>query len=316
VRIGILEPDSFSPVARQRLSTLGPVDDCPHCDRAAFLADKEALFVRLAHRIDAEFLAQAPRLRFLCSPTTGHTHIDVEALRRKGVVLLSLQGASEFMEQIRATPEHALGLIIALLRNYRQAFLSRENDHWARDRCRGEEVAGTRFGLIGFGRVGRRLASYLHTLGAEISCYDPQIVGVPPHIRRHERLADLIAVSRVVVLLASHAPGQQPAVDSRAIASLAGRYFVNVARGELVDEEALLSAIESGRLAGCAVDVISNEIGCHNHERWIAATRSTNVIVTPHIGGATLKSMHLTEEFIAQRLLDAVAVASPRRGTS
>lgn len=308
MRIGILEPDGFSPLARRRLGALGPVEDyAADCDRAVFLADKEALFVRLAHHIDSGFLAQAPRLRFLCSPTTGQTHLDVTALKRCGVVLLSLRNAGDFMERIRATPEHTLGLTIALLRNYRTAFLSEQNDHWDRDRCRGEELAGTRFGLIGFGRVGRRFASYLHALGAEIGCYDPNIAGAPSHVRRYGDAAGLIAASRAIVLLASYAPGSAPILDARLIGGLDGKYFINVARGELVDEDALLTAIENGRLAGCAVDVISNETRRNNHARWIAAARLPNVIVTPHIGGASFSSMRMTEEFIAEQLLEAVA---------
>jgi D-3-phosphoglycerate dehydrogenase len=312
VRIGILEPDGFSPLARRRLSALGTVEDYTNRDRAGFLADKEALFVRLAHRVDATFLMQAPQLRYLCSPTTGHTHIDLEALSRQGALLLSLRGATELMRQIRATPEHTLGLIIALLRRYRDAFVDPQNNHWDRDRCRGEEVAGTCIGLIGFGRVGQRLATYLRALDAEIACYDPQVNDVPAHVRQYDSLRDLIGASRVVVLAASHKEGAPAIVDAEAISALAGKYFVNVARGELVDEEALLAAVEGGRLAGCAVDVIRNENGRNNRDRWVTATKLHNIIVTPHIGGATFKSMQMTEEFIAQQLLDTLA--GPRRG--
>jgi D-3-phosphoglycerate dehydrogenase len=159
MQIGILEPDAFSDRARERLSHLGRVADFDGSDVGVFLADKEALFVRLLHQIGTEILGKAPRLAYLCSPTTGHTHIDLAELAKRGIALLSLKGETEFLDGIRATPEHTMGLILALLRNYRAAFLSERNDHWDRDRCRGEELAGMPVGIIGFGRVGRRVAT-------------------------------------------------------------------------------------------------------------------------------------------------------------
>ena len=98
-----------------------------------------------------------------------------------------------------------------------------------------------------------------------------------------------------------------PIVDRESVAALGGRYFVNIARGELVDEDALLTAVESGLLAGCAVDVIRNETGPNNRARWIAATSQRNVIVTPHVGGATFRSMRATEEFVAEKLVGMLA---------
>jgi D-3-phosphoglycerate dehydrogenase len=118
------------------------------------------------------------------------------------------------------------------------------------------------------------------------------------------------------VVLAASLESDKPIVDRAAIDALDGRYFVNIARGELLDEDALLTAVEGGRLAGCAIDVIRNENGLNNHEHWIAATRSRNVIVTPHIGGATYASMRATEEFIADKLAALLATDSaPKRSS-
>lgn len=314
MQIGILEPYGFSAKARERLAACGHVADFDGHDLDRFLADKDILFVRLAHRIDAAFLARAPRLRILCSPTTGHTHVDAEALAERNIHLLSLRGEAAFLDTIQATPEHTLGLILALLRNYRLAFLSRDNDHWDRDRCRGEELAGMPVGLIGYGRVGRKVAGYLLAFGAKIGWYDPHVAKAPVDARRFGSALELIAASRLVILAASHTTGMPPLVDRASVAALDGKYFVNVARGELVDEPALLAAIEGDRLAGCAVDVIRDEIQGDSRARWIAATRRPNVIVTPHIGGATHTSMEKTELFISgklQELLSAGAAADP-----
>jgi D-3-phosphoglycerate dehydrogenase len=175
MRIGILEPDGFSDASRARHSAVGTVDVFYGGDLGRFVADKDVLFVRLARRIDAGLLDLAPKLRFLCSPTTGHTHIDLDALAQRDIRLLSLQGETTFLDSIRATPEHAIGLMLALLRNYRSAFLDAANDHWDRDRCRGEELFGQEVGLIGFGRVGRHVAAYLQAFEAKVGYCDPNV---------------------------------------------------------------------------------------------------------------------------------------------
>jgi D-3-phosphoglycerate dehydrogenase len=308
-RIGILEPDGFSARALEHLEVAGPVSRYGGGELAPFLSDKEILFVRLKYMIDASFLDSAPALRIVCSPTTGVTHLDLDELGRRGIACLCLRGETAFLDGIRATPEHAIGLILALLRNYRTAFLDRGNDHWDRDRCRGFELAGTSVGLIGFGRVGRRVARYLDAFDARVGWYDPAVAGAEGAGRRFDSIAELIAASQIVVLAAPYRAGEPRILDRKLVEGLDGRYFVNIARGELVDEEALLAAIEGGRLAGCAIDVIANELDSGSRERWLAATRFPNVIVTPHIAGATYTSMRATEDFLARKLIGFLAKA-------
>ncbi|TVR09153.1 MAG: hypothetical protein EA385_08015 [Salinarimonadaceae bacterium] len=303
MRTGVLEPGDFSPAARERLEALGPVSLYEGGPLERFLSELDILFVRLRRRIDDALLASAPRLRYLVSPTTGHTHLDLTALHARGVRLVSLAGETDFLEGIRATPEHTLGLIIALLRRYRLAFLHEGNADWDRDRRRGDEIAGTAIGLIGFGRVGRILARYLCAMDAQVHWHDPRVEETETAGRRHPSLASLIEASRVVVLCASYKPGSPPILGRAEIEALAGRYLVNTARGELVDEPALLDAVEAGRLAGVAVDVIADEQGEPALARWLAATRRHEVIVTPHVAGATRRSMRLTEEFVTDKLL-------------
>jgi D-3-phosphoglycerate dehydrogenase len=307
VRIGILEPDGFSVLARARLETLGDVADFDGGALPSFLHDKQVLFVRLRNRINEDFLALARELKVLCSPTTGLTHIDVEALAERRVRLLSLKGETEFLQRIRATPEHALGLLIALLRNYRIAFQHEANAHWDRDRCRGEELFGMPVGIVGFGRVGRRLAHYLRGFEAKVGWFDPYLSEEYPGTTRYGSMVGLISASRAVVLAASYEPGTRPIIDADLVAMLAGKYFVNVARGELVDDAALVAAARSGRLAGCAVDVISDEHNPDARWQWRAAARAGNTIVTPHIAGATFASMRATEEFLVQKLTEVLA---------
>jgi len=306
VQIGILEADGFSPEARACLQRLGGVRTCDDGDLATFLAPLDALFVRLAHRIDGAFLAMAPRLRWLCSPTTGHNHMDEAALAARSVRLLSLRGEREFLETIRATPEHTLGMVIALLRRYRRAFDDVAAGKWDRDACRGDELYGNRVGIIGLGRVGYRLASYFSAFGAHVTWCDPADVPSLPEWQRSPDIHGLIEASRIVVLCASYRAGQPPVIGRKEVDAMEGRYFINTARGELVDEDALLVAVRSNRQAGVAIDVIADENGENRLAEWRALLPGRNLIVTPHIAGATFGSMGRTECFIADKLVAAV----------
>lgn len=306
MQIGILEADGFSSDAFESLRCQGEVRIYDGGDLPAFLETLDVLFVRLAHRIDGAFLAMAPRLRWLCSPTTGHNHLDEQALADRGVRLLSLRGERRFLETIRATPEHTFGLILALLRRYGRAFADVADGHWDRDACRGEELCGTCVGIIGLGRVGYRVAAYCGAFGANVAWCDPEDVLSEAAWRRLPDVMSLIEESRIVVLCASHRAGQPPILGEREIAALAGRYFINTARGELVDESALLDALRDHRLAGAAVDVIVDENGDNCLNEWRVLLPERNLIVTPHIGGATFDSMARTERFMVDKLLDAV----------
>jgi D-3-phosphoglycerate dehydrogenase len=306
VQIGILEPDSFSPEALVSLSSLGDVRTFEGGELAEFLAPLETLFVRLAHRIDGAFVDMAPRLRWLCSPTTGHDHIDEAVLAARGVRLISLRGERTFLETIRATPEHTFGLILALLRRYRRAFDDVATGRWDRDACRGEELYGNRVGIVGLGRVGARLASYCEAFGLQVTWYDPAPESASPQWQRSPDIRNLIEVSRIVVLCANYRAGQPPIVGRDEVDALEGRYFVNTARGELVDEVALLAAVQSNRLAGVAIDVICNESRNNRLSEWRALLPGRNLIITPHIAGATFSSMARTESFIADKLHAAV----------
>lgn len=312
MQIGILEADGFSPEALACLQRLGELRSWDDGDLPAFLAPLDVLFVRLAHRIDDAFLSMAPRLRWLCSPTTGHNHIDEAALAARGVTLLSLRGERQFLETIRATPEHTFGLILALLRRYGRAFSDVAAGRWDRDACRGEELRGNRVGIVGLGRVGYRVAAYCSAFGADVAWCDPKDVPFEPAWHRLPDVASLIAASHIVVLCASHRSGQPPIFGEKEIASLTGRYFVNTARGELVDELALLAALRDHRLAGAAVDVITEENGENHLNEWRALLPGRNILVTPHIAGATFNSMARTERFIADKLFaNAMIINDP-----
>jgi D-3-phosphoglycerate dehydrogenase len=308
VHIGILEPGDFSPIAADLLERIGVVEFYPGNDLDLFLEDKDALFIRLNHIINASFLKRAARLKYLCSPTTGLNHIDMRAASARKIKVLSLRGETEFLDNIRATPEHAVGMTIAILRNYGRAFQRGEKAAWNRDLYKGDELFGNQIGIVGFGRVGRLLAGYFRAFGAEIFyCDVDNDVPVVNGIVRMDDLKSLIENVNVVVLAASYSEKNIGFFNKSFLEMLGGKYFINISRGELVDEACLIELIKKNFFKGVALDVISAESDDVNNFAILAALAvDRNLIITPHIGGATFISMAKTEEFIASKLVKMI----------
>src|SRR5579885_2027437 len=147
-------------------------------DRDALKAkvqEAEVLWVRLRHQVDAELLQCAPQLQVVATPTTGLTHVDVDALARRGIDLLSLSGETEFLKDVRATAEHTVGLIFAMLRRIPAAVHHVHSGNWDRDRFIGAELFGKTVGIVGYGRLGRTVARYLNAFDARILAFDPAV---------------------------------------------------------------------------------------------------------------------------------------------
>lgn len=304
MQVGIVEPLDFSEKAILALKSLGSVElySCGD-DIKSFLRNKEVIFIRLKHFVGKEFLDWGPSLHTICSPTTGFTHFDLDAIKSRGVSLLTLKGEVKFLAGIRATPEHTFGLILALLRNYHRSFLRMDVDSWDRNSLKGTEIYGRKVGVIGYGRVGKQVGKYCRAFEAEVRFFDIADKEDEPDITRENSLEDLIRWSDVVVLSASYSPGDPPILTHDHIKLLKGKYLINTARGELVDEECLIESVMDSTVEGVALDVIQNEYGSNRIETWKELTLTRNVIVTPHIGGATLTSMQRTEEFLAEKLV-------------
>jgi D-3-phosphoglycerate dehydrogenase len=308
-RILNLEPQDYSPVARAVLDRLGDVSDGPltRSELMDRVRDCNVLIVRLAHHIDREILDRAGRLRVVVSATTGLDHIDTEYAASKGIAILSLRGEVEFLRSIPATAEHTWALLLALVRNLPAAVQSVRDGEWDRDRFKGHELAGKRLGILGLGRIGEKVARYSLAFGMQVSAYDPFRQGWMERVERAGSQADLLGRSDV---LSIHVPLNEQTVrlvgETELVCLPAGALLVNTARGQVIDEPALLQTLESGRLAGAALDVLTEETrGQLQSSPLLAYARShANLIITPHLGGATVESMAATEVFMANKLME------------
>lgn len=302
----IAESRSFAPEARRILSEVGIVHlaDLDRSGLESQIRGADILWVRLRHRITAGLLELAPRLRAIASPTTGLNHIDLEAAARRGIKVLSLQGEFDFLKDIRATAEHTLALTLGLLRHVPQSVRDVRRGNWERDRFRGSELFGKTVGVIGYGRLGRIVAGYYLAFGARVLVCDP--AAEPNSIPDSLQLLPLETVLERADLVTLHVnltAANTGFFRSRQFAQMKpGAYLVNTSRGELIDDEALLTALRSRRLAGAALDVISGEHDPGKSPLIEYSRHNDNLLITPHVGGCTRESMEKTEVFLANRV--------------
>jgi len=305
--IGIVEPEDFSTQALSLLSEYGelslydPINDC----LVDFINDQNVVFVRLRHYYGKLNVKTSTKLKFICTPTTGLNHIDVNYMDSIGVSVLSLKGEDGFLDSITATSEHAVGLLISLLRSYKPAFQCAKHGDCRRDNFKGYEINGLKVGLIGLGRIGKHLVKFLTAFSAEAYYYDISSDAYSEDAIRVETLSDLVMISDAIILCASYSKSNEGMVDVEVIDKMKNKYFVNISRGELVNEKYLLSKVESGHFSGVAIDVYVGEQDDSNNLDLIKSLASgeSNFIYTPHMGGATYTSMQKTELFMVNKLL-------------
>ena len=289
MNILLTESQGFSPRALEILAALGHVQqlDLSAPELRNAVADCEVLWIRLRNFIGAEVLGSAPRLQWIVTPTTGLNHIDLELADQRGIRILSLKGEVDFLKEIRATAEYTIGLMIALLRQIPAAIVSVNQGVWNRDQFRGRELYEQRVGLIGFGRLGRIVAGYLRAFGSSVMAFDPAASSINMEGVKFVSLDELLRSVKLVSLHASYEPANECFFNASCFDLMPkGSWLVNTARGELVDERALLQALETGRLAGAALDVFDQE----PIQKDNPMLGMENVIFSPHNAGISPKS--------------------------
>lgn len=318
MRILIAEPLDFSPPALARLAAVGQVElrACTGEELWQAFRDYDAIWLRLAHRVTGERLPPDLRCRFLAVPTTGLDHLDLDACRQRGVQVLSLRGEVDFLRNIRATAELTLALALALVRHVVPAARSVLAGEWNRDAFRGRELFGKTVGLVGVGRLGTLVAGYFRAFGAEVLGFDPRPDFPHDVAERVDSLDNLCARSQLVSIHAVLDDTTRQLVGRRQFAAMPrGAFLVNTSRGGIVDDGALVDALDRGHLAGAALDVLDGEPGITaDHPLVRYAQTHPNLLIVPHIGGNTYESFAATELFLAQQLAERLEQLSVERG--
>jgi D-3-phosphoglycerate dehydrogenase len=274
----------------------------------------EVLMAPLGFECGPERIDKCPNLKVIASSTLSVPHIDVEYARSKGIRVCWFEGETELLATITPTAELAFGLIIAITRHLPWAHNAACERRWG-GRPFGQRtprmLSRMTLGILGLGRLGSLVASYGKAFGMEVLYYSPNSAN-----RDHTRCdspEELAARSDIVSLHAHHTPETERIVDRGFLAAMPeGSFLVNTARGELVDEEALLEALRSGHLAGAALDVLAGEFDPGFRDRLAEgplvayAREHENLIITPHYGGSTMDSWETLENKIVELVLESL----------
>ncbi len=265
----------------------------------SIIGEFDAIVVRSGTTIDAELIERASRLKVIGRAGVGVDNVDVDAATRRGIVVANAPEAT-----VVSAAEHTMALLLAVARNVPQAHAALIAGRWERARFAGIELAGKTLGVLGFGRIGRQVARRALGLGMRVVAYDPYVA-----LDRFRELGvesapspeDLYAQADLITL---HLPLNEQTNGLLGTVAFArmrdGVRIVNAARGGLIDEDALVIAVRSGKVAGAALDVFESEPYSG------PLLELQQVVVTPHLAGSTTEAQDRAGLIIAEQVVAAL----------
>jgi D-3-phosphoglycerate dehydrogenase len=262
------------------------------------VGDYDALIVRSATKVTADIVERATKLKVIGRAGVGVDNVDVDAATRRGIVVANAPESN-----VVSAAEHAVGLLLALARNIPQAHAALVEGRWERSKWGGVELADKVLGVLGFGRIGRQVARRALGLQMKVVAYDP-FVSAERFRELGVESATFDEVLERAEFLTLHLPltdETRHSIDAAALGRMRdGARLINAARGELVDEDALVAALESGKLGGAAVDVFSKE----PYDGPLL--RAPNIVVTPHLAASTEEAQDRAGVIVAEQVAAAL----------
>ncbi|MDE3191112.1 MAG: phosphoglycerate dehydrogenase, partial [Acidobacteriota bacterium] len=259
----------------------------------------DAIVVRSATKLTADVIERATNLKVIGRAGVGVDNVDVEAATRRGIVVANAPEST-----VVSAAEHTIGLLVALARNIPQAHAALKQGRWERKAHGGIELAGKTLGVLGFGRIGQQVARRALGLGMRVVAYDPYVAAERFRelgAERGETMDDVYHAAEFVTLHLPLTDETRRAIDASAFARMRdGVRIVNAARGQLVDEAALVDALRSGKVAGAALDVFSSEPYAG------PLLELDNVVVTPHLAASTDEAQDRAGVIVAEQVAAAL----------
>lgn len=257
--------------------------------------------------IDESILSFASQLKIISTPSTGTNHISKEYCTSNNIQVQSLKGTN-FVNSIYASSEFAFSLMLAVVRKLPQARQSVLGYQWreVEDNFRGVELKGKNLGIIGFGRIGSNVAKYASAMGMNIYAYDVS-ANVDPTYNSCETHEDVLKIADIVLLAVHLDETTENMVDKTWFNKMKkNSYFINISRGEIINEDDLINALEAGHLNSAGLDVIRNELSneIKNSKVIDYAKNNDNLVITPHMAGLTYDSEGKAAHFSIKNILE------------
>ncbi len=299
----ILITDHIAEEGIIKLQEFGEVDirlGVSEDDLKACIADYDALIVRSGTRVTGEVIAAGTKLKVIGRAGVGVDNIDVESATERGIMVVNAPEANTI-----SAAEHTIGMLLSLSRKIPAANQSLKSGEWSRKKYMGVEVNGKVLGIIGLGRVGSEVAKRARGLGMRVVAYDPFIsktkaveLGVTLM-----SLSDVLSTADFVTLHTPLLKDTYHLIGKKEFELMKdGVRIINCARGGIIDEDALVEAIRSGKVAGAALDVFEHEPPPPDS----ALLALDEVIVTPHLGASTEEAQRAAAIVIAEEVIRAL----------
>jgi D-3-phosphoglycerate dehydrogenase len=249
------------------------------------IGDYDGILIRSATKLTADLIDRAERLRVIGRAGIGVDNVDVEAATKRGIVVANAPESNTV-----AAAEHTVALMLALARNVPQAHASLVDHRWERSKFGGVEVYEKTLGILGFGRIGQLVAARAKGFGMNVLAFDPFVAAERYRelgVEKAESSDDVYARADYITLHLPKTPETAGWLDAEAFSKMRdGVRVINCARGELVDDAALKAALDSGKVAGAALDVFPSE----PITDYALFDGYDNVVVTPHLGASTTEA--------------------------
>lgn len=261
------------------------------------IVDYDGVVVRSSVKVDAPILEAGPRLKVVVRAGVGVDNVDIPTATKCGVLVMNTPAANTI-----TTAEHTIGLLLALARHIPQAYLSMTEGKWDRKKYGGMELAEKTLGLIGLGRIGLHVAKVTNALGMRVIAYDPYIATAVAEAANVAFLSfdEVLAQADFLSLHSVLNDETRGMIDAAAIVKMKdGARIVNTARGALINDAALVAALESGKIAGAALDTFAVEpLAVDSPYRHLP-----QVISTPHLAASTTEAQLRAGSLAVARML-------------
>ena len=262
------------------------------------IKDVHVLGIRSKTNVTKRVIEAAERLMVVSAFCIGTKQIDLEACKENGVVVFNAPYSNT-----RSVVELAIGEIIMLMRSVFQRSTEIHNGQWNKTAAGSKEVRGKKLGIVGYGNIGKQLSILAEALGMDVCYYDVEDKLALGNATKIDELSELLAVSDVVTLHVDDNSSNKNFFGEKEISQMKdGAHLVNLSRGFVVNIEALVTALKSGKLAGAAVDVYPEEPR-KNGEFYTDLKGLPNVILTPHVGGSTEEAQRDIADFVPSKIM-------------
>ena len=270
----------------------------------------DIILTRFTRYIGKNILSKDTKVRYILTPTTNpEDYIDITQAKKKKIKIFSLIGENKFLNKISATAEHTWLLILALSRNLISASHSVSSLNWSPIKYKGIELQNKTIGIVGFGRLGKKVANYAKSFGMNVIFFDKNVTSSKKY-KKINSLSSLILKSDIVSIHATLNKETYHMFNNKTLSKFKkNTLLINTSRGEIIDSRSLVSFLKKKKIKGAALDLIENEVLLEkrkNNPLIKYSRKNKNIIITPHLGGYTEESVKKTDPFILKKFTEYI----------